>query len=312
MGEDSVRIFEVGPRDGLQNESVILDVDRKVEMIERLVETGVRDIEFGSFVHPKWIPQMADTEEVARRVTRREGVRYWGLVPNLVGLERALEANTTHIATFMSASETHNQHNVNRTVDESLDCLKTAYETANAEDVTIRAYVSTAFGCPYEGDVPFDRVLAIAETLLAQGADMIALGDTIGAGTPHQVRDGARRAIDAFGVDRVAMHLHDTQGMGLANALAAYQAGIRIFDTSVGATGGCPYAPGAAGNIAAEEMIHMFDGMGVDSGIDRDRLLEVAGWVDRETDIDLPSKLYQYTSQLEAAEDHSEETRATA
>jgi hydroxymethylglutaryl-CoA lyase len=312
MGDNRVRIFEVGPRDGLQNESVILDVDRKVEMIERLVETGVRDIEFGSFVHPKWVPQMAETEEVARRITRRDGVRYWGLVPNLVGLERALEAGTTHIATFMSASETHNQHNVNRTVQESLDCLKTAYETATAEDVTIRAYVSTAFGCPYEGDVSFDRVLSIAETLLAQGADMIALGDTIGAGTPAQVREGARRAIEAFGADRVAMHLHDTQGMGLANALAAYQAGIRIFDASVGATGGCPYAPGAAGNIATEEMVHMFDGMDIETDIDRDGLLHVAQWIDRETDIDLPSKLYRYQTQLDADDDQPEEARATA
>lgn len=294
MSEDAIRIFEVGPRDGLQNESAIVEVDQKVELIHRLVASGVKDVEFGSFVHPKWVPQMADTDEVARRIDRQRGVRYWGLVPNQVGLERALEVGTTHVATFMSASETHNEKNVNRTIAESLDCLRESFKMAKAEDCTIRAYVSTAFGCPYEGEVDFERVVDIAGQLLEAGADMIALGDTIGAGTPLQVRENCERALEAFGADRLAVHLHDTQGMGMANALAAWQAGVRNFDSSVGATGGCPYAPGAAGNIGTEELVHMFEGMNVETGVDLDAVLDCARWLEGSTEIDLQSKLVDY------------------
>ena len=302
MSEHDVQIVEVGPRDGLQNESAVLGVDQKVEMIERLVDAGLRDIEIGSFVHPKWVPQMADTDEVVRRLDRKPGVRYWGLVPNQKGLERALEVGLTEIATFMSASETHNQKNVNRTIDESLACLKEAFQTAKAEDCTVRAYVSTAFGCPYEGEVDFDRVLDLSEQLLEYGADTISLGDTIGAGTPLQVRRGAKRAVDRLGVDRVALHLHDTQGLALTNAFVGYEAGIRTFDASVGATGGCPYAPGAAGNVGTEEMVHLFEGMGVETGVDLDEVVEVARWLDETTPIDIRSDLYQYRKELEGEE----------
>lgn len=294
-----VRLFEVGPRDGLQNESAILEVDQKVEMIERLVSAGVRDIEVGSFVHPKWVPQMANTEDVVDRIDRKEGVRYWGLVPNLKGLERALEVGMTEIATFMSASETHNQKNVNRTIQESLDCLKEAFRMASEEDCTIRAYVSTAFGCPYEGEVDFDRVLDIAGQLLEFGADMISFGDTIGAGTPIQMRRCSRRALEAFGAERVALHLHDTQGLALTNAFVGYEEGIRIFDSSVGATGGCPYAPGAAGNVGTEDMVHLCESMGVDAGIDLEGVLETSRWIDETTPIEISSELYKYRRQLE-------------
>lgn len=293
-----VRLFEVGPRDGLQNESEILGVDQRVEMIQRLVEAGVRDVEIGSFVHPEWVPQMANTDEVARRLEPRDGTRFWALVPNPTGLERALEVGCRHVATFMSASETHNQKNVNRTISESLEDFRSVYGRALDAGCTIRAYVSTAFGCPFEGDVDFDRVLEIGETLLDYGADMIVLGDTIGAGMPPRVREGCRRALEAFGVDRLALHLHDTQGLGMANALVAYEAGVRIFDTSLGATGGCPYAPGASGNIGTEDFLHLMEGMEADVGVDLDRILETTTWLDETTDIEMSSDYYRYRSNL--------------
>jgi hydroxymethylglutaryl-CoA lyase len=294
VSKDNVRIFEVGPRDGLQNEDVILSVDQKVEMIHRLVDAGVRDIEIGSFVHPDWIPQLADTDEVARRIERRDDVRYWALVPNIKGLERALEAGISHIATFMSASETHNRKNVNRTIGESLRCLEESYETALREGCTVRAYVSTVFGCPYEGDVDFDRVMDIAGQLLDFGAEMISLGDTIGAGTPMQVRRECARALDTFGADRLALHLHDTQGMALTNAFVAYELGMRAFDSSVGALGGCPYAPGAAGNLGTEDLLHLFDEIGAETGIQIRDILETTRWIEETTDITNQSRYYEY------------------
>jgi hydroxymethylglutaryl-CoA lyase len=294
VSKDNVRIFEVGPRDGLQNEDVILSVDQKVEMIHRLVDAGVRDVEIGSFVHPDWIPQLADTDEVARRIERRDDVRYWALVPNIKGLERALEAGISHIATFMSASETHNRKNVNRTIGESLRCLEESYETALREGCTVRAYVSTVFGCPYEGDVDFDRVMDIASQLLDFGAEMISLGDTIGAGTPMQVRRECARALDTFGADRLALHLHDTQGMALTNAFVAYELGMRAFDSSVGALGGCPYAPGAAGNLGTEDLLHLFDEIGAETGIEIGDILETTRWIEETTDITNQSRFYEY------------------
>ncbi|MFB6264478.1 MAG: hydroxymethylglutaryl-CoA lyase [Bradymonadaceae bacterium] len=289
-----IRLFEVGPRDGLQNESARVEVDAKVELIHRLVEAGVRDIEIGSFVHPEWVPQMADTDEVARRIDRRDGVRYWGLVPNLRGLERALEVDIDHVATFLSASETHNQKNINRSVEESLEALGEVYERADEAGCTTRGYISTAFGCPYEGSVDFGRVMAIADRLYEYGADLIVLGDTVGAGTPPSVRDACVELFDSFGTDRVAFHFHDTQGLGLANAFVAQEAGAEIFDTSLGATGGCPYAAGAAGNIGTEDFLHMLDSMGLSAGVDREGILETTGWLEESTDIVPPSDYYTY------------------
>lgn len=291
--DDSARIFEVGPRDGLQNESAMLSVAQKVEMVHRLVDAGVRDVEVGSFVHPDWIPQLADTEEVARRIERRDGVRYWALAPNQRGLERALGANISHIATFMSASETHNRRNVNRTIGESLRCLEASYKTALGEGCVVRAYISTVFGCPYEGEVNFDRVLDIAQRLLSYGAEMVVLGDTTGVGAPLQVRRSCRRALDAFGPKRVALHLHDTQGLALTNAFIAYEEGMRYFDSSVGALGGCPYAPGAAGNLGTEDLVHLFDEMGVSTGIDVDAVVETSRWVE-STGPSPQSRYYDY------------------
>lgn len=299
MNAKSARIFEVGPRDGLQNEAAILGVEQKLELIERLVASGARDVELGSFVHPKWVPQMADTDEVARglggeALVGASGVRYWGLVPNSRGLERALKAGVRFIATAISSSEAHNQSNLNRSIDESLADLKEVFSQAKAEGCQVRAYISTVFGCPFEGEVDFERVLAIGEQMLEFGADLISLGDTIGAGVPAQVEAGCRRALEVFGEARVGLHLHDTQGLGLVNALVAWQAGMRQFDCSVGATGGCPYAPGAAGNLGAEDLIHLFDTLGVETGIDADQLVRTSAWLEQTTPIRVNSPYYQY------------------
>ncbi|RAL24953.1 hydroxymethylglutaryl-CoA lyase [Lujinxingia litoralis] len=294
MDTNDIRFFEVGPRDGLQNESRVLSCADRVAMIEKLVDAGVRDVEIGSFVHPRWVPQMAQTDEVARQITRREGVRYWALVPNLKGLERAREAGVEHVAVFMSATEAHNQSNLNRSLDESLAALKRTTEAAVSEGMVVRAYISTVFGCPFEGDVDFARVLEIGEELLGNGAEHLSLGDTIGAGTPLQVGQGCARAVQHFGVERVALHLHDTQGLAVASALMAYQAGVRLFDGAVGGMGGCPYAPGAAGNLASEDLVNLLLSMGARVDADLSALCEVTGWLSEEVGLSVRSRYYPY------------------
>lgn len=290
----TVRLFEVGPRDGLQNERVHLNVPQKIQLIEGLVDSGMRDIEVGSFVHPKWIPQMADTADVLRQLPRREDVRYWTLVPNLRGLENALNAGAEHIAIFVSSSETHNQKNINRSIDESLQNLREVTEIARQENLTIRGYVSTVFGCPYEGDVDFERVLEITDALLDMGAAQVSLGDTTGMGSPYQVRDGCARALERFESNQLALHLHDTRGLGLANALLALEAGMTTFDGSVGGMGGCPYAPGASGNLGSEDIVHMFSTLGVDTGVDIEKLLNVSHQLENDFGTTLNSRFYRY------------------
>jgi hydroxymethylglutaryl-CoA lyase len=291
---DQARIFEVGPRDGLQNEAAILDVETRVALIERLVDAGARDIEMGSFVHPKWLPQMANTDEVARQMTRRDGVRYWALVPNMRGLERARQAEISHIAVFVSASETHNRKNLNRSVAESMAEIKEVMAEAVAAGMEARAYVSMVFGCPYEGKIAFDRVLEISDELVGMGVGMISLGDTIGIGTPLQVRQGCQRALERFGADRLALHLHDTRGMGVTNAMVAWEAGMRSFDSSVGGIGGCPYAPGAAGNLGSEDLIYLLDSMGIETGISLEALGQTSQWLEDVAQIKVPSRCTNY------------------
>lgn len=292
--EPGVRVFEVGPRDGLQNEQAILPVSQRVELIHKLVEAGSRDIEIGSFVHPKWVPQMAASDEVARQIARHPDVNYWALVPNIRGLERALEADVTHLAFFISASETHNHKNLNRSIGDTLAEIQEMFEAARGHDIVVRAYISMVFGCPYEGEIPFERVLEIGETLRAMGVDIISLGDTIGIGTPPQMMDGGRRAVEAFGVDGVALHLHDTRGLGVTNAMVAYQAGMRLFDSSVGGIGGCPYAPGAAGNLGTEDLIYLMDSMGVETGLEVSEISEIAHWLETQAEITIPSRCTNY------------------
>ena len=289
-----IRLFEVGPRDGLQNEESNVDPAYRTTRVEKLADAGVRDIEIGSFVHPRWIPQMAGTDDVARAIERRDDVRYWALVPNVKGLKRAIDTGIEYVAVFMSATEAHNQKNLNRSVVESLEALEETTRIADGEDMTIRAYISTAFGCPFEGDVDFERVLEIGERLLEMGAEHLSLGDTIGVGSPPQIRSGCRRALDAFGADRVALHLHDTQGLALANALVAYQTGVRIFDGAIGGMGGCPYAPGASGNVASEDLINLFHQLDADTSIDLDSMCAVSQWLEEFLDFSIDGRFYAW------------------
>ncbi len=296
MNQDTrdVRIFEVGPRDGLQNEEIMLSVEQRVALIHKLVEAGAKDIEIGSFVHPKWIPQMANTDEVAAQITREDSVNYWALVPNMHGMERATRAQIAHVAFFISASETHNQKNLNRGISESLAELKQMSEVAQTHDITTRAYISMVFGCPYEGTIDFDRVLTIADQLFEMGVDMVSLGDTVGVGTPVQVRRDGARAVEAFGADRLALHLHDTRGMGITNAMVAYEIGMRAFDSSVGGIGGCPYAPGAAGNLGTEDLLYLLESLGVQTPMSTEKLSAIAMWLEQATGIDIPSRCTNY------------------
>jgi hydroxymethylglutaryl-CoA lyase len=288
---DKVRVFEVGPRDGLQNESIILPAETRLELVRRLTKSGLKNIEIGSFVHPKWVPQMSDTDAVARELEHTGDVAYWALVPNAKGLSRAIECGVKHVAVFMSSSETHNQRNVNRSIAESLAGLSDVIGAATTEGCTVRAYISTVFGCPYEGDVDFDRVLEIGDTLLEYGAFQISLGDTTGMGQPLQVRENARRAVQNWGVDQVALHLHDTQGLGQTNAFAAYLEGIRNFDSSVGGLGGCPYAPGAPGNLGTEDLLNLLHSMGAETGVDAHEIATTSEWLRSSIGFNIKSRI---------------------
>ena len=290
-----VRIYEVAPRDGLQNEVVAISTADKVRLIEALVGCGFTDIEVTSFVRPTWIPQLADAAEVVAALPRSEGVRYWGLVPNRQGLERALGVGLHHVATVMSASETHNQKNLNRTRRESLAGLREVIGEAVANDVAVRAYISTVFGCPYEGAVDVERTVELAGELLAAGADEVALGDTTGMANPTQVSHVIARMVAAgISVDRLALHLHDTRGAALANALSGWQAGVRTFDGSVAGVGGCPYAPGAAGNAATEDLVAMFEAMGVHTGVDLDATADVGVFLAGVLGRELPGRYHRF------------------
>lgn len=288
--QNDVSVFEVGPRDGLQNESVLLPVEQKVALIHKLVDGGLKHVEIGSFVHPKWVPQMADTDEVARTIEKKPGVAYWALVPNMRGLERAIDAGIKHVAFFMSSSETHNQKNINRSISESLVAMEELFKLALSEKLQIRTYISTVFGCPFEGEVDFDRVLKIGDRLLELGAQQISLGDTTGMGRPLQVQEGSKRAVERWDSDRVALHLHDTSGLGQTNAFAGYLSGIRAFDSSVGGLGGCPYAPGAPGNLATQTLVNLLESLGQPTGISRDSLRETTQWLEDDIGFNLTQR----------------------
>ena len=295
MPAQSVRIHEVSPRDGLQNEADILSVDAKVALIVDLVEAGLTDIEVTSFVHPRWIPQLADAADVVARLPQADSVRYWGLVPNQRGLERALDVGLRHVATFMSASEAHNRKNLNRTRRESIANLRGVIAMAKDEDATVRAYISTAFGCPYEGQVDPVHAVNTALALRDAGADILALGDTTGMGNPQQVGVVIAAMVDAgIALDSIALHLHDTRGTALANALAGFQAGVRTFDGSVAGLGGCPYAPGASGNAATEDLVHMFESMGIQTRVELDKLATAGLNLSTTLGRELPGRYHRY------------------
>ncbi|MBX6352172.1 MAG: hydroxymethylglutaryl-CoA lyase [Thermoflavifilum sp.] len=296
-GEESVaeRVWlrEVGPRDGLQNESVSVPTDVKVELVERLADAGLTSIEVSSFVHPKWIPQLADADEVFARIRRCPGVEYSALVPNERGLERALKARVDAVHVFMSASESHNRKNINKSIDETYPVLQPVIQQAHAAGLPVRAYVSTVFGCPYEGRVPIEQVLRVVDKLLELGADEVSLGDTIGVAVPTQVTAVVEAVARRAPLDRISLHFHDTRGMAAANVYAGWLAGIRHFDGSIGGLGGCPYAPGATGNVATDDLLYLFHGMGVETGVDADRLQETAAWLEEKLGKPLPSHARQ-------------------
>ena len=293
----SVTHYEVSPRDGLQNEPEVVPTDAKVQLIERLVAAGMKDIEVTSFVRPTWIPQLSDATELVSRLPKTPGVRYWGLVPNRVGLDRALSVGLRHIATFMSASETHNKKNVNRTRRESLAGLREVIGLAKDTNVTVRAYISTAFGCPYEGDVDPVQVVELAVALRDAGADTIVLGDTTGMGTPLQIKDVIGRVVKAgIPLTGLAIHLHDTRGTALVNAYAAYEVGLRTFDGSIGGVGGCPYAPGAAGNAATEDLLYLFHSLGLESGIDLERAADAGHFLSETLGRPLAGRYHRYSA----------------
>lgn len=291
----TLRMYEVSLRDGLQNEDQVVPTHVKVELAERLVGAGFSDIEFGSFVSPRHVPQMADTDELFHRLPARDQVRYWALVPNSRGLDRALDTGVGHIATFLSSSETHNLKNVNRTIRESLADLSKVVATAVAEGMRVRSYISTVFGCPYEGEIPVSRTIELAHALLDAGAHEVALGDTTGMGTPAQVQRIIGALADSgVDLDQVACHFHDTRGTAVANAWAAHQVGIRSFDGSIGGIGGCPYAPGASGNAATEDLLQTFAAQGEQTGVDLDLTCEAALFMERALGRRLPGRFLQY------------------
>ena len=292
----SVRMYEVTPRDGLQNEPKNIPTEDKVELIQRLVHCGYKDIEVTSFVKPSWIPQLADGDQVLRRLPEPPpGVRFWSLIPNRRGLERALNVGVKNIATFMSASEAHNRKNLNRTQRESLENVRIVTEMALDEGVEVRAYLSTVFGCPYEGAVNIQRSVDLVKRLLDIGAQQISLGDTTGMGDPILIQDTIV-ALENAGVplSSLALHLHDTEGSAIANVLAGYQAGIRCFDGSTAGVGGCPYAPGAAGNVATEDVVNMFEKMGVTTGINIDSAAETGVFLSELLGKELPGRYYRF------------------
>jgi len=285
-----ISVREVGPRDGLQNEDPV-PTAAKVELINRLSETGVRRIEAVSFVRPEAIPQMADADQVWREIDRAPTVRYSALVPNLRGAARALDSGLAEIEAVVSASDTHNRKNVNRSTEESLDDIAGIIAAAHERGVSCQVIVSTAWGCPYEGDVPVQRVVATASRAVADGADSISFGDTTGMATPSRVRRLVAEFRSAHPDMPLNLHFHNTRGTGLANVLTALELGVADFDASVGGLGGCPYAPGATGNIATEELVHMVEDMGVDTGIDLEAMIDAAADAERIIGRPLPSQV---------------------
>ena len=274
-----VKIVEVGPRDGLQNEKQAIDTATKVELIARLGASGLKTIEATAFVSPKWVPQMADNAEVMRQITRLDGVTYPVLTPNLKGLEAALATGVTEVAVFAAASEAFSQKNINCSIAESIERFVPVIESAREHGVAVRGYVSTVVGCPYQGDVLPEKVAEVSKALFDLGCYEISLGDTIGVGTPSKVQTMLAEVSKAVPMDKLAGHFHNTYGMAIANIYASLQMGMAVFDASVAGLGGCPYAKGASGNVATEDVVYLLNGLGIDSGVDLTSLVETAVWV---------------------------------
>ncbi len=291
-----VSIVEVGPRDGLQNESVSLSVADRVELVEKLAGAGLTRLEVGAFVSPKKIPQMAASAEVFKTLHKRglsKQVQLSALVPNIQGMEDAIKANVAEVAIFTAASETFAQKNINCSIDESFERFEPVVALAKKNKIKVRGYLSTCFGCPYEGEVDQKKVIQLSERLLALGVYEVSVGDTIGVANPTQVKKFLSAAFKKIPTKKIAMHFHDTRGTALANIYASWELGIRTFDSSVGGLGGCPYAPGASGNVATEDVVYMLECMGVKTGVNIQSLLDLNAWLSKLLSRKLPSKMGQ-------------------
>lgn len=286
-----VSIYEVSPRDGLQNEKALIPLEGKLELVRALVAAGLDRVEVTSFVSPRWVPQLADATELVRSLAEVSGANFSALCPNGTGLERAREVGLAEVAVFMSASETHNARNTNKSIERSLQVFEELVPAARDAGLRVRAYVSTVWGCPYEGAVDPKRALEIARELIRWGAYQVSLGDTIGVGTPLQTASVCELFLAEFSPPQLALHMHDTRGTALANVLVGLELGVTTFDASVGGLGGCPYAPGASGNLATEDLVYMLHGMGVETGIDLEALLVAARVAERIVGRALAGKL---------------------
>jgi hydroxymethylglutaryl-CoA lyase len=276
---EAVTIKEVGPRDGLQNEKKFIATNDKISWINQLSHSGLTYIEITSFVHPKWIPTLADALEVAKKIKRVEGVTYAALVPNMNGLEKAIEVNIDEVSVFMSASETHNKKNINKSIEETFPILENVVKKAHASGKSVRGYLSTVFGCPYEGDVSIHSIVDVSAKLFDMGICELSLGDTIGVANPRQVQEVLTVLLKKFPAKSLAMHFHNTRGTALANVIASFEMGVTTIDSSIGGLGGCPYAPGASGNLATDDLLYMLDGMGILTGVNKQKLDKAALYI---------------------------------
>lgn len=290
----SVSIREVGPRDGLQNESKFISTDEKIQWIDHLSNSGLNYIEVTSFVNPTWIPALSDAEYVAKHIKKNPDVTYAALVPNTKGLFRALESGIDEVAVFISASETHNKKNINKTISETEIVLSEVVKESISNKKTIRGYISTVFGCPYEGNIDTDQVIRLADSLFEMGINELSLGDTIGIANPVQVKQVLEQLLKRYPADSIAMHFHNTRGTALANALASLEMGISKFDSSLGGLGGCPYAPGASGNLATDDLNYMLTNMGIETNIDPKKLNAAALYIQSKLQKPLDSYSVKY------------------
>lgn len=312
---DRISVYEVGLRDGLQNEAAFIPTAEKVRLAAMLADAGLARIELTSFVSPRWIPQLADHAEVARDAERRPGVTLSALVPNLKGLEGAVEAGLSEVAVFLSASEAHSKKNINKSVAEAVAMLGETARAAVAQGLRVRGYVSTVFGCPYEGHVDVEQVVDVTHALLAMGVYEVSLGDTIGVANPRQVKQVMARLLRErdIPVDKLALHMHDTRGIALANVLAGLDSGVTTFDAAFGGLGGCPYAPGASGNLATEDLVYMLEEMGYRTGVDLGKLVRASEHVADLVGRALPSKVFQAeVAQRKKAEERAAKTASGA
>jgi hydroxymethylglutaryl-CoA lyase len=288
-----ITVVEVGPRDGLQNERAAVSTADKVEFVNRLSAARLPVVEVSAFVSPKWVPQMADAAQVFAGITRRAGTRYTALVPNLVGLERAQQAGVAEVAVFAASTETFSRKNINQSIDESFVTYRQVCDAARSAGMRVRGYLSTAFGCPYEGPVPPATVATLAARLIDLGVFEVAVSDTIGIAHPGQIPTVLEAVLARVPVDRLALHFHDTRGTALANVMASLEFGVATFDASAGGLGGCPYAPGAAGNLATDDLIYMLNGLGAETGVELSAVSEASAFIESRLDHPLPSRHYQ-------------------